>query len=114
MKVAINTTYGGFGLSEEAVKMLDPNATHYWDLDLERHDPRLIEVIETIKERADGSCASLGIVEIPDGAEYMLDEYDGSESIHTYISVTPDELRQGLSEEKVQLALKVSSIRIVR
>ena len=35
-----------------------------------------------MKEKANGPCASLEIVQIPDDVEYEIDEYDGSESIH--------------------------------
>jgi hypothetical protein len=55
---------------------------HPWDDDLPRHDPLLIECIETLGDKADGPCSSITIVEIPDGVKYEIDEYDGLERIH--------------------------------
>ena len=48
----------------------------------DRADPLLIRVVEELCEKADGRCAKLGIVEIPDGVDWEIDEYDGSESVH--------------------------------
>jgi hypothetical protein len=48
----------------------------------DRTDPILIQVVEELGTVADGSCAQLRIVEIPDGVEWELDVYDGIESVH--------------------------------
>jgi hypothetical protein len=42
----------------------------------------LVQVIEELGEEANGSHAKLEVIEIPDGVEYTIDEYDGIESIH--------------------------------
>ena len=47
-----------------------------------RHDPLLIKVVEELGVMANGACAELVVVEIPDGVEYEIDEYDGLESVH--------------------------------
>lgn len=44
-----------------------------------RSDPLLIEVVEVLREQASGLGAELKIVEIPDGIEWKLQEYDGLE-----------------------------------
>jgi hypothetical protein len=49
--------------------------------DAERHDPLLIAVIEELGEASWGACARLKVVEIPDGTEYVIQEYDGLEHI---------------------------------
>lgn len=49
---------------------------------IDRTDPKLIQVIEELGDAANGKHAKLAIVEIPDGVEYDIDEYDGQESIH--------------------------------
>lgn len=54
----------------------------FYARDLDRSDPILIQVVEQLGEKANGKYSSLKIVEIPDGVEYEIDEYDGSESIH--------------------------------
>lgn len=49
--------------------------------DLPRDDLDLIAVIEELGESANGQCASLRIVEIPDGVDWEIDEYDGYEHV---------------------------------
>jgi hypothetical protein len=51
------------------------------EYDFERNDPALIQTIEELGEKANGSCAKLKIVEIPDGVDYEIEEYDGREHI---------------------------------
>lgn len=57
----------------------------YEEADLPRHHPLLIECVEALggehREGASGPCAALKIVEIPDGVDYEIEEYDGSEWI---------------------------------
>jgi hypothetical protein len=48
----------------------------------DRADANLIQVIEELGVKAAGGFADLKIVEIPDGTNYEIDEYDGMESIH--------------------------------
>ena len=50
--------------------------------DIKRDDPKLIQVVEELGEKANGPCAELSIVEIPDGVKWEIDEYDGNETIH--------------------------------
>ena len=44
--------------------------------------PKLIEVVEELKEKAFGQHAELEVVEIPDDVKYEIDDYDGIETIH--------------------------------
>lgn len=53
----------------------------FHDRDIQRHDPILIQVVEEMGENADGEHAELRIVEIPDGVEYEISDYDGIEHI---------------------------------
>lgn len=79
MKICINACFGGFGLSDEALQMLGFE-TRYPQIS--RTDPRLIEVVSTLGEAANGFCARLAIVDIPDEAtDWEIDEYDGAEGI---------------------------------
>ena len=106
MKLVINTCYGGFGLSTEAkLKYLqlktqvspdsiiykqvswfdefyvDGKEIEFYDRDLERNDPVLIEVVELLGAKASGEYSNLKIVEIPDDVEWYVEEYDGMEHI---------------------------------
>lgn len=48
---------------------------------IERTDADLIAVVEELGERANGACASLKVVEVPDGVNWEIAEYDGNEHI---------------------------------
>ena len=128
MKVVINTCFGGFSLSTEAMKraiaegaagiqvqdeqeypggkrrglgsetlhdagdgyevgwinMLYKNNkiyTHDNYNDGVRSDPVLVRIVEEMGAAANGQCASLKVVEVPDEAEWEISEYDGKEHI---------------------------------
>ena len=49
--------------------------------DESRTDKDLIDVIEELGDKASGSCSELSIAEIPDGADFEIDDYDGFESV---------------------------------
>lgn len=54
------------------------------DRDIDRTDPILISVVETMgSEAASGRFASLYIEEIPNGTQYKIDNYDGIEDLIT-------------------------------
>lgn len=83
MKIVINSCYGGFGLSDEALECLE--CEYSFEYDDRRTDPALISVVENLGELASGFCSSLQVVEIPDEAtDWELNNYDGVESI-TYV-----------------------------
>ena len=55
----------------------------YWEVWIEddRTNPLLVKVVEELGKKASGPCANLEVVDIPDGIEYEIDEYDGIETI---------------------------------
>ena len=69
MKVVINSCYGGFGLSDKALDMYKQlsNKSEVCAYELDRTDPILIQVVETLGAEADGFYAKLRIIEIPAG-----------------------------------------------
>jgi len=110
MKIVINRCYGGFGISRKAWEMLkelgaegmedEPDFGEAWSdgsirervgcssfdhtfyvMDVPRNDPTLVAVVEQLGDAANGSCARLAVVEIPDDVEWEIKEHDGSEHI---------------------------------
>lgn len=55
----------------------------------DRADPLLVQVVEELGVEANGSCAELRVIEIPDGVDYEIDDYDGVETIHEKHRVWP-------------------------
>ena len=55
----------------------------YWDTwtNDSRDDSRLVQIVEKLGLEASGRFAQLEVVEIPDGVEWEIDEYDGFERI---------------------------------
>lgn len=47
----------------------------------DRADPLLVQVVKELGEEANGSHAKLRVVEVPDGVEWEIDEYDGNEHV---------------------------------
>lgn len=136
MEILLNKCYGGYGLSNEAVRLyltkkniefkLNPKYStgffkyymiegndQFSDHNIPRTDPVIIQIVREMGEKANGNCADLQIVPIPDGCEYYIDEYDGMESIETWFELTEQDLLNGVSPEKLQQLKTVSSIRIV-
>ena len=110
MKVAINTCFGGFGISNEAFEKLLHlkgiafervensaffgvsyyKAGHVGDNEhylsdyhfySDRSDPDLIAVLEEMGDAANGFAAEIAIIEIPDDVKWHIHEYDGIEHV---------------------------------
>lgn len=52
---------------------------YFWDRDIERDDPKLIQIIKELGGKANARFAKLKIVEIPDDIDWTIEEYDGAE-----------------------------------
>ena len=111
MKVVINKCFGGFGISLQAARFMaergnelakkevaaydakkaDPDSLDYFEKkhgvrwygggSYERNDPALVAAVETLGEDANDEYSNLRVIEIPDGTDYEIDEYDGIEHI---------------------------------
>ena len=112
MKVVINRCYGGYGISEEAERILLMTLGEEGSNEMERHNPVFVSLVENMGEAVNGSFAKLEVIEIEDGLDYDVDEYDGYESVTEYISVYEHELRSGLSEDKLKLLIHTNIIRV--
>jgi hypothetical protein len=89
-KIVYNRCYGGFGLSKAAWERyveLGGQAESSFDLDRNRTDPILVQVVEELGEDANGMCADLVIDDLPAGTKYRIEEYDGLEHIETEDSI---------------------------
>lgn len=59
----------------------DKDSGYWYSGGLKRTDPLLIEIVEILGKEANGDCAELKVVEIPDNISYEIDDYDGIETI---------------------------------
>ena len=86
-KIVYNACYGGFGLSDEAMRryceIKGIAEETIYDGDIERTDPVLVQVVEELGDKANGDCAMLRIAELSAGTLYRIDEYDGLEQVCT-------------------------------
>jgi hypothetical protein len=82
MKIVVNRAFGGYSLSKEACNHIGIDYDGYgYDFENDRTNPKLIEAVETLGEKANGSLAALQVIEIPDDVDWYIDEYDGWETI---------------------------------
>jgi hypothetical protein len=59
-----------------------PNKScYFYDHDIERNDPDLVATVEKLGDNASGPYGELEVVEIPDGINWTIDNYDGMESV---------------------------------
>jgi hypothetical protein len=96
-KVVVNGCFGGFGVSEQGAEWLLANGASpekvsvtpagsespswtYVRVDLARHDPLLVRMVETLGTAANGGYADLYVHTLTQPL-YRIDEYDGSESV---------------------------------
>lgn len=83
MKIVINNCYGGFGLSDEACKELGISNEYSYVDEIKRNDKKLVAVVERLgSDRASGNGSELKVVNIPNGVEWEIIDYDGIETIH--------------------------------
>ena len=57
----------------------ESNKLYFSDRDISRNDAILIQVVKELGKEADGQCATLEIIEIPDRIDWEIEEHDGVE-----------------------------------
>lgn len=74
---------------EEYDKLSQKEQRDVWfhDCVIERTDPILVQVVEELRDKANGRCAKLAVQDLPKGTLYRIDEYDGYESVETRDSI---------------------------
>ena len=92
MKIVINKCFGGFSISKKCAKYMaskghlkaqvDLKEETFYGYNYDRTDSMLIEAVESLGKKANGSFAHLKVIEIPDDIDYDIEDYDGMESIH--------------------------------
>jgi hypothetical protein len=104
-KIVINTSYDRFCVSHKAFMRLrelgQPDALKetdhgaYWPAaaspqepslnqfgeQIPRDDHRLVQVVEELGREANGHCAALKVVTIPDDVQWVIEKKDGSERV---------------------------------
>lgn len=55
------------------------NELHFSPTDIQRNDKALIQIIREMGAEANAQCSELTIIDIPDGVEWEIEEYDGME-----------------------------------
>lgn len=105
-KIVINVDFGGFSLSHEAIRRYaeikgitifsvetdsslipynyftdEAHENYFWDNEIPRDDPALVQVVEELGEAANGNFASLHVCEIPEDVNWYIAEYDGLEHV---------------------------------
>jgi hypothetical protein len=83
-RIVINTKHGGFGLSEQALRLFAQRTgianKELWEhRDIARDDPALVAIVRELGADANTRYAQLKIVEVPYGVEWQIAEYDGAE-----------------------------------
>ena len=109
MKLVINARHGGFSVSRVAFLWLKEHGhkgalaetdvgamfkdgsgprlpssvtdNMFLSREEDRADPLLVQVVEEMGAKANGRFAGLTVIEIPDGVDYLVEEYDGFEHI---------------------------------
>jgi len=92
MKIVINTTWGGFGLSDIGdIEYLERSGLiihgltswppDYYDSNIPRNDPVLVQLIEEDSKLYGGRGSRLKVVEIPDDVDWEISNYDGQEHV---------------------------------
>lgn len=77
MKIIINKSHGCFGFSAEAIKLGSERGSNFDS----RTCPIMVRVVEELGTNASADYAELKVVEIPDGVNWEIKDYDGCEWI---------------------------------
>lgn len=129
IELLYNGCYGGWGISDEAyelynLKMLEKDPTfqpfiiknkHLLDLDIERHDPILVQIYHEIGEKMNDKYCKIKVKKIPKKYEnyYSIDEYDGLETVRINIleyefDTLKSTLKEILIDDKISSDDKIS------
>ena len=87
-RIVVNKKFGGFSLSDYAVLLLEREGIDCQrgrrDDNEFRTDPKVIEVVEKLGQKANGSAAALVVVDVPDDVQWYIDGFDGVETVREH------------------------------
>lgn len=82
-RIVINDCYGGFGLSERAIreysKLTGMTVEEIDAREIPRNDPYLVRLVRELGMGANGAHSNLKIVDVPGDVQWEIAEYDGAE-----------------------------------
>jgi hypothetical protein len=113
-KIIINGCYGGYSCSEKAIEIYNSLSSNPIEDEymFPRDCPIAISIVEKLGKESWGECSKLVIAEIPNHADWDIQDYDGQEWIETFMVLTKEELAKGLTSEKIQKLSEVGYIRL--
>ena len=81
-EIVICADFGGFSLSKHVFDFFKKNNHSVDDrYGIKRDDPVLVNAVKLLGKKANGPYAELEIVKVPKGVEWVIDEYDGMETV---------------------------------
>ena len=87
-RIVVNKKFGGFSFSQLAVELLEKQGIDCQsgrrDDNEFRTNPKVIEVVERLGNKANGSAAALVVVDVPDDVQWYIDDYDGVETVREH------------------------------
>ena len=86
------TNYYSWPLEEQRASNARLAKQVWHEREIPRDDPALVQVVEELGADANARFAELGIVEIPDGVAWQIEEYDGLEHVAEKHRVWPSVL----------------------
>jgi hypothetical protein len=81
-QIVINQCFGGYSLSSKAYEYLGIEWGKYGlEFANDRSNPQLVKCVLALGHEASGYLSDLKVVEVPDGVEWEIEEYDGNEHV---------------------------------
>ena len=75
------TNYFTWSLEEKQASNKRLAKQVWYESEIQRDDPALVQVVEELGADANARFAELAVVEIPDGVAWQIEEYDGLEHV---------------------------------
>jgi hypothetical protein len=77
-----NALEAEYSKKKNGIREFNELGLYFSSTDIERNDPILVQTVEELGDKANTRFSDLKVVEIPDGVQWEIDEYDGIETVH--------------------------------